>query len=180
MGMPASGNPIPYNIVNRELLRTQTQAIEWNDSEIRTLSAKTTAGSQISSSDLYDKYTGCIRVTSAYNESGQAYGWSGVYVGAGGVDAYWGFTETERFYVWECYWLAAPWNCIVISYSNKTNAQVTSKPGGMTIKNSNFVNIATYNTNVTWSDYNGKCRCVIGGVTTNPFPVGSVRWCYPG
>lgn len=177
MGMPASGNPIPASSMNRGLLRTATQAIDWNDTELRAVAVKPSG--QISSSDLYDKSTGSIRVTSAYNSAGLVYGWSGVYYGAGGVDAYWGFTGSTYFDVWECYWIPAPYNCIIISYGSHTMAQVTSRPGGAIIKDANFNVLYTYR-GATYSNVNGKCRCTIPNITTNPFPVGSVRWLYPG
>lgn len=167
MGMPSSGNPISANDFNGAFKRTLTAEIEWNDAELRRRAAKTTAGSAIAASDLYDKYTGTIKVTSALiPDTGGATGWIGAY-GSGGVDPQFGNRPCI-----ECFY-APPYTAIGIT--------VTGTPdqwGVIAIRDANF-NLIFSTTSVTWTNLgSGKWQatCLTG---TNWFPVGSVRYVGP-
>lgn len=167
MGMPASGNPISGNDFNGAFKRTLTAEIEWNDAELRRCAGKTTAGSAIASSDLYGKYTGTIKVTSALiPDTGGATGVLGAY-GSRGVNPVFG----DRPCI-ECFY--SP----VYSAIGITVTGTPSQWGVIAIRDANF-NVIFSTDSVTWNDQGGgrwQVTCLIG---FNPFPVGSVRYVGP-
>lgn len=170
MAYPASPNPLTANDMNTALLRNPTQQISYNDSEVR-YSTGQVSGS-VAASNIRGKYTGTIRVTSAYNTGGNAYGWSGVFNGAGGYNpTFVGGT------VWECYWSAGINGGTVVISLNSGVAPADTLPA-LTIKDANFNTIAIIPASSgSKLYYSGDNHWAYFYQTaTNWFPTGSVRW----
>lgn len=162
MGYPAVGSPIAGSDINAALLRPPAQQISYNDTEVRNSTGQTSGS--VSAYNMGGKFTGTVRVTSAYNAAGLAYGWSGGTNGAGGYGPNFGGVPID-----ECYWIA---NRIIISFiGNPPNG------AGIIIRDANFVDILNVTSGVTynWEPSKGKYIAQFQ-TTTNWFPVGSVRW----